>query len=254
MAADDDVPITRGLGFLAVNNSSQDTKKMAAEDDIPITRELCRSVMPTGFAVIAFLLAFIGSVQCNAIKFTSTSGFNDPVTIQFGFWAHEDVSFYYNTEGTYYMILSCAGYSSDVDIDTKWRAAAAFSLVALILGAIDFIGMCIARCTSNHLFDCILFLLACFFQGLSLLFLDSNACKNNSVIQEISDTTFREDVTFPDTCSISTGAKCIIAATVFWGLAAFASADAYRAKRQKEDEQTGLEEPLTEPLMVGEAL
>jgi len=73
----------------------------SADEDVPITRELCRSVAPTGFAVIAFALGFIGCVQCNVIiiKFTSTSridGFESdkPLTIQFGFWTHEDLQIY----------------------------------------------------------------------------------------------------------------------------------------------------------------
>eukprot|EP00571_Detonula_confervacea_P000465 CAMPEP_0172316750 /NCGR_PEP_ID=MMETSP1058-20130122/29371_1 /TAXON_ID=83371 /ORGANISM="Detonula confervacea, Strain CCMP 353" /LENGTH=214 /DNA_ID=CAMNT_0013031149 /DNA_START=80 /DNA_END=721 /DNA_ORIENTATION=- len=207
----------------------------AADDDVPITRELCRSVMPTGFAIIAFALAFIGCVQCDVIKFTSTSGFEQPITVQFGFWSHEDIGFYTTNDGTSYMVLSCTRYSQDVDIDSKWKAAAAFSILPLIIGGIHFLLMTVAKCTVNHWYDCIFFLLSFLFQGLSILFLDSNACKNNSVIAGITDNYLGDELAFQETCSMSTGMKCIIASMVFWGLATLTSADAYRAKKQKEE-------------------
>lgn len=219
----------------------------AADDDVPITRELCRSVLPTGSAAIAFALAFLGCVQCNVIKFTSTSGLDEPITIQFGFWTHEDLELYSyqdsSTSGTY-IVKSCTHYGDDVDIDQTWKASAAFSILPLIIGGIEFLWMAMQRCKAEHWFDCIAYLLAFFFQGLSLLFLDSNACKNNTIIRDISYNSFRSEITFPDTCSISTGANLIIASMVFWALAAFASADSCMAKKKKED--AALTEPLIE--------
>lgn len=218
---------------------------MYADKDVPITTELFRSVMPTGFALTAFSLSFLGAVQCNAIKFISTSGFEEPVTVQFGFTSHEDVSFFYSAEEDYrYVVKSCVDYSPEVDIDTKWKAATAFSILPLCLGGFSFLWMVAEQCSLNpHWFDCVVYLLAFFFQGLSLLLLDSNACKNNSVIQAISDAPYHDGVTFPERCSISTGMKCIISAIVFWFLAALTSVDTYMAKRKREDA------PLTEPLI-----
>ncbi len=207
------------------------------DEDVPITRDLFRSVLPTAFAIIAFALGFIGSVQCNVIKFTSTSGFDgEPVTVQFGFWSHESVDFYFATDEssgstTGFMVTTCTGYDQDVDIDAKWKAAAAFSILPLIFGGIDFVWMCVAKCTVNHWFDCIAFLLAFFCQSLSILFLDSNACKNNSVIQSIEETPFRENVTFQETCSMSQGMRCIVAACCF-SLGGFTLIAAARNERQ----------------------
>jgi len=64
------------------------------------------------------------------------------------------------------------------------------------------------------------------------MFLNTSACKDNPVITNISDKF--NGLTFQDTCSISTGMRCIISAVVFWFLAAFASAYAYKSKLNKE--------------------
>lgn len=234
----------------------------AADEDVPITRELCHSVAPTGFAMIAFALSFIGTVQCNVIKFTSINNdsYPSPVTVQFGFWTHEDIQFYQYTDtsgtngtaetGTY-AVLSCASYDEGINIESKWKAAAAFSIIPLIIVGINFIFKCVAAYKVGNAkvnwVDCIVYLLAFLFSGLSIMFLDTSACKDNPVIQEITNKSFRE-LEFQESCSMSTGMKCIISATVFWLVSAFASADAYKAKMQKENNNVQ-QQPLTEPLI-----
>lgn len=210
-----------------------------------------QSVAPTGFAVIAFALGFIGCVQCNVIKFTSTSidGFESdrPLTIQFGFWTHEDLQIYEysdtNTNGTY-AVLSCTTYD-DLNQESMWKAAAAFSFLPLILGGILFIFMCCKTykigSASVSWADSIVYIIAFLFQGLSIMFLDTTACRDNPVINDISDKF--NGLTFQDTCSISTGMRCIISSTVFWFLAAFASAYAYKSKLKNNNT------PITQPLI-----
>ena len=204
--------------------------------------------MPTGLAACAFALSFMGMVTCQGVKFISTSGFDEPISVHFGFWSHESVGFYHNSEGDKYMVLSCSSYEDywghrgGVDIDPTWKAAAAMSILPLIFGGVAFLWMCAAKCKLNHLFDIAAFGLAFICQNLSLLILHSNLCNNNSIIQDIENTPFRSDVTFEDRCSLSTGMNCIIAATVLWFLALLCSIDAYSAK--KEDEPLSLTQPL----------
>ena len=224
---------------------------MSANNDVPVTKDLFRSVMPTTFGVVAFVLSFICTVGCDAIKFSSTSG--SAVTVEFGFWTHEGLDLYQDTDGDNYAIVSCTGYSDDVQMDSIWKASAAFSVIPLILGGLVFIGKCCTACSNQyHCFDSVGYLLAFLFQGLSLLFLESDACKSNPVLEQIetSNSTLQGDIAFQETCSASTGMKCAIAATVFWLLAAFASAQAFWVKKQKEYP------PLsqTEPFLIGESV
>ena len=224
----------------------------AADKDVPMTRDLCRSVLPTGLAIIAYALAFIGCVQCNVIKFTSTDssnvrgvGLDHPITVQFGFWSHEDVNFYMDSRSNYtYAVLSCTKYDDDINIESKWMAAGVFSILPLIIVGLNFILMCVKKCgDTDRWFTCVAYLLAFLFQGLSLLFLDTSACKNNPIVEGISDKII--GLTFQETCSISTGMKCIISAMVFCLVPAFASAESYWARMQKD--KKGI--PITEPLI-----
>jgi len=127
-----------------------------------------------------------------------------------------------------------------------WKAAAIFSFLPLILGGILFIFMCCKTykigSASVHWADSIVYIIAFLFQGLSIMFLNTSACKDNPVINDISDKF--NGLTFQDTCSISTGMRCIISAVVFWFLAAFASAYAYKSKLNNKDSI-----PITKPLI-----
>lgn len=55
-------------------------------------------------------------------------------------------------------------------------------------------------------------LVLCLFSGLTLLVLDSSLCKDNILIGELSQ------VAFNDQCGLATGARCVISATLCFGL------------------------------------
>ena len=82
-----------------------------------------------------------------------------------------------------------------------------------------------------------LYLATAIFQGLSLLLLSSNACKNNAIVNLAETTSTWAD--FPETCSLNTGGKLIISATAFWFAAAVASFGARKIERSAavEDEE-----------------
>jgi hypothetical protein len=89
-----------------------------------------------------------------------------------------------------------------------------------------------------------LFLLTAIFQGLTLLFLDSTVCKANPLLHDLGGT-----IVWPDTCTISTGAKCYISATVFWIAAAFFS---FKEQRALEAESSGMDSDLLDNLIFDE--
>ena len=94
-----------------------------------------------------------------------------------------------------------------------------------------------------------LLLLTTLCQGLSLLLLGSNACLDNQMVRNVSivdSPLILRDVTFQETCSIGTGTKCLITATVFYFMSfvfAVLGTKAEKAERQSEVE-AGLTEPL----------
>ena len=89
------------------------------------------------------------------------------------------------------------------------------------------------------------YLLTAIFQGLTLLLLNSNACLNNSLVQDLEEGDL-QDITFPDTCSLGQGANLVIAATSLWFAAGVASYAAHKAEKEEfaEEVDMGLREPL----------
>lgn len=85
-----------------------------------------------------------------------------------------------------------------------------------------------------------LFLLTAIFQGLTLLFLDSAVCKANPLLNDVGG------FIWPDTCAISTGAKCFISATVFWIAAAISS---FKGQKALEEELAGTDPALQAALL-----
>lgn len=80
------------------------------------------------------------------------------------------------------------------------------------------------------------------FEGLTLLLLNSNVCKDNWDSGKLEGM----GITLPETCSIDTGAKMAISAMVFFFAAGVASFLAHGAK--KRETETGVDAGLSEPL------
>lgn len=65
--------------------------------------------------------------------------------------------------------------------------------------------------------------------------MDSEACHNSRLAQSLETST---SLTFNDTCAISSGGKCSIAATVLWFLAAVTAFKVQPPKREPVTTQT----------------
>ena len=210
----------------------------------------CRSALPSFFAVIAFFLAWVGSLGCEFVQFTlpPTNSNNatvddEPITVHFGIWYRQSVEFYNYTDSTgggggYYKVSTCEGYDESIAIDPSWMAARAFSVLVLVLGGLALLLALAKCCCANHVLVNIgrlngsVYLLVTLFQGLTLIALPSKLCQNNDYIRQ----RMGQDngaYTFPQECNISEDAKCIISATVFWFLAGVLSCITYRAGRNK---------------------
>lgn len=136
-----------------------------------------------------------------------------------------------NVDGLW-IFETCHGYPDYQEIDPTWKTAQAFAVMSFIMGIFVLIASCIFACsmdrddnfvTRSWLAPAMYFTTA-LFQGLSLLLLASNACKDNAIVQLATKTSLW--ATFPDTCSLNKGANLIISATVFWFAAGLASAAA----------------------------
>ena len=179
-------------------------------------------MLPGIIAAFAFVVSLFGGAYCKFIAFTSTDG-EDPVSLYFGIWYYQGWSVVNSyTQGTI-VLETCLNYpDSGVNVDSKWRAARAFSIIALVVsGVVTFwalLACCFYPSKKSYQIGGMIYLLCCLFQGLTLLFLDSSACHNNSLMAEMKDS-----ISFQSSCSMAAGANCAIAGTVLFFLAAIAA-------------------------------
>ncbi|KAL7547919.1 hypothetical protein ACHAWF_012213 [Thalassiosira exigua] len=207
----------------------------------------CRSkfhVVETVFAITAFVLMWLGTMRCDFVKFVSTSGASGPVTLRFGIWYYQFWSFVASADGIF-RFESCHGYPDSVQLDDAWRAARSFSVITVILALIMFVTAAIMACVhdphkSTKSWMAPMYMLTALCEGLMLLLLQSNVCKNNSLVRILPV------ITFPDTCSLSTGANLCISAMVFWAAAGVCSFMGSKARKEERAEM--LEADLREPL------
>lgn len=149
---------------------------------------------------------------------------------------------------------ACHQYPDYIDLDSTWKAARVFSMLTLVFALfVVFLNM-LQSCASDpaktktRWLEAPMLLLTALFQGLSLLLLSSSACSNNQMVHELSNVESpMRDIDFQDTCSISTGSKVFISATVFYFLSACHAYFGFKA--EKKERELEIEAGLVEPLM-----
>lgn len=164
--------------------------------------------------------------------------------------------------GTTAVYETCHRYPQNMYQDSNWKASRAFATLSIIVGGIalftNLISACVSPLRKTSRYECGVFILTAFFQGMSLLLLNSYLCngEDNLLLQQMKDglgNMGNNDLDFQETCSISTGAKCTIAAMVFWLVAGILSRLSFINNKKEEEE--GCSNPTaTEPLIPGENL
>lgn len=205
------------------------------------------SIVASVFAATAFLLGLEAAISCRFISFYSTSGFSQPVAMRFGIWTWESWTFITSAGGSTVVYETCNDYPSDAKMDPNWKAARAFSTVALIFGGFflfpDLILSCISPSRNKFRFEGLCFVLTSIFQGLSLLVLGSTLCNDNDLVVELSEEMNLGDFEMDNTCSMHAGANYAIAAVVFWVLAGLTSRMASLGEKSEVAKST-TREPL----------
>lgn len=186
------------------------------------------SFLPGVLAAAAFIVTLFGGVYCKFVSFSpDVEGVDDSLTLNFGIWYYQGWAIVESpTQGTLLM-QTCFRYPEGTVFDAKWKCAKAFSTMALIIGGVLAFWSLLAGCfypsKAMYRAAAMIYMLCSLFTGLSLLLLDSNACLNNSLMSGLQNLSALADVAFPASCSMGVGAKCTIAATVMWFVAALAA-------------------------------
>jgi hypothetical protein len=182
------------------------------------------------------------------LKFTSTAlGTSSPITVEFGIWYAQSLATITTTDGKF-LVEICQAYPASVVIDGSWKAARAFSGLVFafvwIIIAILLTQSCYPARAGYSWGKCMppLYLLMAIFQGLTLLFLDSAVCKaeTNPLLSGSGS------LSWQDTCTISSGAKYFISATVFWAAAAVSS---FKEQKALEEELAKMDLDLQASLL-----
>lgn len=201
-----------------------------------MARPSVSSLLPGLCAAVAFILSIFGGVYCKFLSFASSGG--TPITLYFGIWYYQGWSVVDNNVQGTVILETCNNYPDGTSIDSKWKSARAFSMMALIIGGVVTFWALLAGCLypsrGHYRTGGILYMLCCLFMGLSLLLLDSNACHNNPFLADLQ----AESITFPSSCAMAAGAKCAIAATVMWFVAGVAALKAEPPQRSPITTQT----------------
>jgi len=244
--------------------------------------------LPGLFGLLAFLLGF-GGTSCHFLKFTTVDPLHrpdtaadvdepgEPFTLQFGYWYYQSWQIINatkyapnefnatdnnddenNTAVESILRESCDYYPSDIHVDNYWKAARIFSVTTFVIGGSILLLNVMMECLSSrgkfYRPTGIGYLVSCLTQGLCLLLLNSDLCKNNQQIHSLEED-IGPALRFGDTCALSTGANCTIAATVFWFLAGVAFAKVH--PREEGGDGSGgerrhgidLDQPLYEELI-----
>ena len=196
---------------------------------------------------VAWFLSLFGAVYCKFLTNTLTTEFGQgrKINLNYGLWTYQGFGIASTSDETV-IFETCRPYPSETYLDAKWNCAIAFSTMSIIIGGVTTLWTLFALCgntPSTNTFRtvgftlmlcCIVSILNCFyldlisreltdlsssqFQGLTLLFLTSAACTNNAFTSDLLENMSLFQV--EDTCAMSVSAKCTIAATVFWFVAA----------------------------------
>ena len=170
-------------------------------------------------AFSAWICSFVANFACEFITIDVTLN-NYQYFLGFGLWNYQGWS-YLVQNGTIYYTRTCFAYSNNVHPDPMWKTAQAFSIISVVIGGLAMCFNCCVICTPNpskgyQLFS-LFYLFTCLSQGLTFLFLKSNACKNNPIYNiglAVEITSLSAE------CNLSWGANTGIASTVLWFLTA----------------------------------
>lgn len=180
-----------------------------------------KPLIPVVFGGCALFLSLLGNLVCQFVSFgIAVEQTTREADIFFGIWYYKGLA-NVTTGNVVQTIEVCKSYPSGTAFDSTWQSAKAFSIIAPVIGGVFWCWICFALCSEmpRSVWRMIggLFVLNTVFQGLTLLYLNSDGCLNNEFTAFIEG--LYPNVTADDTCSMAWGAKTAIAATACWFVA-----------------------------------
>mmetsp|Transcript_28271 Transcript_28271/g.60246 ORF Transcript_28271/g.60246 Transcript_28271/m.60246 type:complete len:286 (+) Transcript_28271:85-942(+) len=220
------------------------------------------SFAAVSFASAAFLLGCLSVPWCDFATLTSTvvdsaGSLLAETRLGFGLWRYQT---YALRDGGLYIESSCSGYDSSlVEIDSAWKAARAFGILALVIGGVNVLHSYWQACRSNEnklsgatqaQISGAIFIVASFYQGLTLFFLRSYVCTSggeNKFQEQLGVFLQPAEIIYDETCTLSTGANMGIASTICWFAAGMFSCIANTQKERDASQHNHVVEDEATP-------
>jgi len=156
--------------------------------------------------------------MCSFVSIEEINSGNDVYT---GIWLKQQIYLVNNTdtgEG-WSAFKGCGSYPNGLEYDGNWKTAAAFTIIAVVLGAALcfalYFAMCMVIADSVWKLFGLLLILNALFQGLTFLFLASNACSEDRPFWK-SKSLLADFFELGGGCQLASGGNLSIAATVLW--------------------------------------
>jgi len=188
----------------------------------------CLGLIPICLACFAFICCFINNFWCDSIQFSVSESAATPnlSPISLGPWylqKTEVTTFTSGGDTRVFVRDVCVQLPGAVEIDSKWKAVRAFSIIVPVVGGLATVAVFLTNCLyfmSDALWKSIGILFAVvltLFQGLTFLLLDSNACSTNPL--QAIDPSSAWDGIYSDECEWSSASSANVVSVVCWFLA-----------------------------------
>lgn len=162
--------------------------------------------------IAAIVCSVLSTLWCESIKFEPSQPGIPPIS--FGIWRLQETQLNVNNgSNSTYATETCVVYPSSIEVDAKWKAARAFSVIAPVLGFLALLGINNSR--HKHALGIGMATFITLFQGLICLLLKSNACESILVPATGVNATFWQTA-YPDSCVLDSGLILSIVASVLW--------------------------------------
>mmetsp|Transcript_1576 Transcript_1576/g.2316 ORF Transcript_1576/g.2316 Transcript_1576/m.2316 type:complete len:237 (+) Transcript_1576:191-901(+) len=178
-------------------------------------KEMLMAFVPGAAATIALVLSFFSNFWCENVKFEPVGGETEEnPTLSFGVFYEKGLK--ETNRGNITLVGEACLRYDDIQKDGNWTATMVFACIAFVIGGIGVIWTWLAPCIylsqKKWKLIGISYIFCCLFQGLTFLFLNSNVCTDNQLVNSVGSP-------YPEECSWDVGTRMNIAAVVFWFVA-----------------------------------
>jgi len=186
----------------------------------------CKIFIPAILGTVAAVCGTAANLYCQSVSFPQTTSDGSL-----------DVSpYYYRTKdvveafGDEWVVQTCRNYryldrelGFEYEFDSTAKTVRAFAVMTPVIGGLGLVYAYLAPCLPHSPAQwkamVPVFLIACLFQGITLLILKSSICTNNPVVQYLEQESPIVEKTLEEDCEKGTGYILNIIGVVFWFLA-----------------------------------